>query len=235
MDRILTEAEAAHDAFTRTQDRILSDISEKLSASAGFDGKVREKFRQVIALTLRFLTNRLDLGRQSAVGRAEYLFEWVPDGRMPVEADLQWDYHDVLVGSFLQHRMSVEKRDVASGRVDVEIKFDGFRFIAEIKRELSDPSPAAMAAYLAQAAEYQVTDVKLGLLLVLDLSPHAVPAPGIERCVWVSEVAVGTSGEVRHVVVFRIPGRKKRPSDQTAVLTDSGSKRPRLKKKTKSV
>lgn len=194
---------------------------------------MREKFRQIIALTLRFLTNRLDIGRQSAIGRAEYLFEWEPDGKMPVEADLQWDYHDVLVGSFLQHRMSAEKRDVASGRVDVEIKFDGFRFIAEIKRELRDPSPDAMAAYLAQAADYQVADVKLGLLLVLDLSTHAVPTPGIERCVWVSEVPIGISGEVRHVVIFRIPGRKKRPSDQTAIQSGSKPKRSRSKKGTK--
>jgi hypothetical protein len=82
-----------------------------------------------------------------------------------------------------------------------------------------------MAAYLAQAADYQVADVKLGLLLVLDISKHAVPTPGIERCVWVSEVPVGTSGEVRHVVFFRIPGRKKRPSDQTALQINRGSKR----------
>lgn len=190
---------------------------------------MRDTFRQVVALTLRFLTNRLDIGRQSAIGRAEYLFEWEPDGTVPVEADLQWDYHDVLVGSFLQHRMSVEKRDVASGRVDVEIKFDGFRFIAEVKREMKDPSTKAMAAYLAQAADYQVTDVKLGLLLVLDISTHAVPMPGIEQCVWVAEVPIGTSGESRHVVVFRVPGRKKRPSNQTALQ----SKPTRPKKRAK--
>jgi hypothetical protein len=62
----------------------------------------------------------------------------------------------------------------------------GQRYIAEIKRELANALRDNLEdKYLAQAVEYQGTNVPLGLLLVLDLTAHPHGLPHLRDTVWV--------------------------------------------------
>jgi len=76
---------------------------------------------------------------------------------------------------------------VATGRADIRVGFGATRFFVEVKRELRDSSrPALERSYLAQAADYSGTSATLGMLLVLDLTPHPTGVRHLSECAWVT-------------------------------------------------
>lgn len=136
---------------------------------------------------------------------APYLFDATAQEK-ELEADLMhWFVAYGLYG------LNVQSRNIGGGRIDIVLTFSGFRFVLELKRDDTDTSPAGLRKYLGQASTYQVTDVPLGMLIVLDLTGQ--PPSHILDNVWMERVPPAvTGGTERFLVVVRVPGNRKVPS-----------------------
>jgi hypothetical protein len=151
--------------------------------------------------------------RQNAQGgginrRTAYLYR--PGAK---EKDLHLDLMEWFDASGL-YGLSVEAQEVGGGRIDLMFTFDGFRFVIELKREEADASHEGLKKYLRQAGAYQVTDIAVGMLMVLDLTASPV-APHLRDNVWVDLLRASEAGGTdRHIVVLRVPGNRTAPSRQ---------------------
>jgi hypothetical protein len=92
--------------------------------------------------------------------------------------------------------------------------FDGVqRFVVEIKRELADNSRVGIeAAYLAQGIEYQVTNVPLSMLLVLDLTDHSHGIRHLSDTAWVVHRDNPGDETMRSAVIAVVAGNRPFPS-----------------------
>lgn len=83
--------------------------------------------------------------------------------------------------------------------------------------EMEDSSFESLAAsYQAQATDYQNVSVRLGFLLVLDLvSTDNEGTPHISSLVRAQSVQRAHEDSPRLLVIVKVPGNRKRPSDLT--------------------
>lgn len=170
-------------------------------------------FDAALLWTVRFLHNRLEVTKKDdpSVG---YLFERA-DGKLPREDELQQDFFrwfsTVAAGSDL------EPTNLGGGRADLRLKSSGERFVIEVKRESRDCSFDALAkAYSAQTTDYQNVSIRLGMLLVLDLATsNREGTPHITSLVQPRTVQRSGESQPRHIIIVKVPGRRKRPSDLT--------------------
>jgi hypothetical protein len=172
------------------------------------DNRVKDFFNSVLFQTLRFLENRMNMTRRNNP-RLKYLFESAPK-----EHELQMDYYEFVHGNLAVGDVRVEVSDVSSGRADVYFSFNSIKFVVEVKREIQNCSFEDLSQnYIPQASEYQNTNVKLGFLLVLDLTEERLHGAGsIEDHVKVEIIESEHSIIKRAVVIVRVPGRRKTPS-----------------------
>ncbi|WP_313197186.1 hypothetical protein [Rhizobium sp.] len=184
---------------------------------------VRNHFLALAFGAANFLAQKLDssveMDRFSG-----YLFE---RGKpLPLEKELQQD--------FLRHARSAglpvtdELRGIGGGRADVAYVSDGVVIIVEVKRELAGASfDNLLASYGEQTAIYQATNVKLGLMLVLDLSKKNSRLAHMDT--WY-ETRIGDlldDGTERGVLIVKVPGRRETPSTATvAAKARKGKARP---------
>lgn len=186
--------------------QVIEDVGDQLSACPDYQGYVREQLQPVIVSVVRFLARCLDVQEGGERSHTQYLFD-----PQAVEGDLQQD----LIGWF--HAMgpygfTIEAQQIGGGRIDLMFTFDGFRFVMEFKREQSDATKSGLSGYLRQAGAYQVTDVALGMLVVLDTTPDPLAAH-IRDNVWVDRLAaVETGGTDRYFAIVRVPGNRKSPA-----------------------
>ncbi|WP_157441662.1 hypothetical protein [Actinoplanes awajinensis] len=186
---------------------LLDSLVTGLQPCADYTGSVRQSFDALLAETVTFLATRHDLQRSAAV---DYLSPARPP---PREARLQDDFADWLRRGPLAGRIAVEVPNVATGRADIMIGFGVTRFFIEVKRELRNSSRAELErAYLAQAADYSGTSATLGMLLVLDLTPHPAGVPHLSECAWVTSCRPPGSTVDRYIVVGRVIGNRSTPS-----------------------
>jgi hypothetical protein len=193
------------------RDPVIAGLLERLAAGlqpcADYTGFVRQDFDALIAETVAFLATRHDLQRSTAV---DYL---APTQPPPWEARLQDDFADWLRRGPLAGHIDVEVPNVATGRADIKAGFGATRFFVEVKRELRDSSrPALERSYLAQAADYSGTSATLGMLLVLDLTPHPTGVPHLSECAWVTHWRPAGSGVDRYLVIGLVIGNRPTPS-----------------------
>jgi hypothetical protein len=200
----------------RTQQRILDDLFSKLQEAPDFrDPQVGMAFQLLVQKTLLFLALRYDFSRLMAPPQCVYLFQ-ADDGKQKTkEKALHQDFYGSLKMSDLARHVEAEVPEVAGGRVDVLLRFDDFRFVVEIKRELSDASAEGLRQYLGQSVLYHSTDMKLGLLLVLDLTEKTSGPTSLERSIWVDRSRPTPSDDWRYVIVAVVPGNRRKPSDTT--------------------
>jgi hypothetical protein len=162
-----------------------------------------------IASTVRFLYSRGEM----APSTLDYLAAWDAGTSPPHEARLADDYVAWLLNNDLGARV---RREVPAGggRIDVFVEFDVDVFMAEVKRELSDPSNEALEDYALQEALYLKATLAIGMLLVLDLTPGETPID-IRDQAWVKRLPVqaGRNGSDRFVCIFRIKGNRQTPSE----------------------
>ena len=170
-------------------------------------------FRLLVKKTLMFLTLRYDLSRLMAPPQCMYLFEG-DDGKLKTkEKALHQDFYGSLKMSDLARHVEAEVPEVGGGRVDVLLRFDDFRFVVEVKRVLNDASTEGLCQYLGQSVLYHSTDVKLGLLLVLDLTEKPSGSKSLEKSIWVDRSRPTVSDDWRYVVVAVVPGNRRKPSE----------------------
>jgi len=173
------------------------------------DARVRQSFNTLLLQTLRFLENRMNMTQKNNP-RLKYLFE---NKVFPKENELQMDYYEFMYGNIVAGDIRVEASDISSGRVDVHFSFGSIQFVAEVKRDSQDCSFATLRSkYIGQASEYQNTNVKLGFLLVFDWTTKANGVGSIEEHIKVEKLKSSDSEVERAVVVVRVPGKRKTPS-----------------------
>lgn len=182
-------------------------LSKELLENDQYIGNVRVVFDSLMFQVLTFCRSRLDASRRKLGSRGEYRFH--PDA---VEWDLQLDLNEYLSGN-LVGEIGTELSDIATGRADICVSFGPQQFVIELKKEEHDCSKAGLHKYLGQTIAYQVTNMRLGFLGVLDLTRRAGPAPHLEESVWVETIVPVGSTLPRHVIVFRIAGNLQRPSE----------------------
>lgn len=177
----------------------------------------RMLFNAALMWTVRFLAGRLDLTKGD-VPAVEYLFERA-DGSLPHENALQQDYFNVMHSNL--PGTEIEVSNVGGGRADLRFSYRPERLVAEIKREADNGSfDALMRSYAAQATDYQNVSVRLGFLLVLDLTElRSQGTPHLRDLVRPCQVIRVGESEGRLVVVVKVPGRRLRPSDLSKVAS----------------
>jgi hypothetical protein len=192
--------------------RVMDDIRSRLRNNGDYQGDVRYAFDLVLKHTLRFLHDRMNI--QLSGKRMEYLAD--PNA---LEDALQQDYREWMAGNGLNGILDIEVGHVAAGRIDVRFTFGTDRIITEVKRDEAPFNPGGLDKHLNQAGAYQVSNVRLGILLVLDLSDKSAgQGRSFERSVWVTPKPVLEEGDLpRDIVVVVVPGnRPRRPSQVKA-------------------
>jgi len=192
--------------------RVMDDVRSRLRDNSDYQGDVRCAFDMVLVQTLRFLHDRMNV--QLVGKRFEYLT--ISDA---LENALHQDYREWMAGNGLNGILDIEVSHVAAGRVDVRFTFGTDRIVTEVKRDEAPFGTGALDKYLNQAGAYQVSNVRLGILLVLDLSDKSAgQGRSLERSVWVTPKPVLEDGDLpRDIVVAVLPGnRPRRPSELKA-------------------
>ena len=159
--------------------RIYADIRSKLAESSYYVDRVKTTFDRLVLQVTLFCMDRQDAASKELGSRGAYLF-----ARNPVEADLQKDLREFLVGNLSGGGIQTEVEGIAKGRSDIYVGHGGWRFLIELKKHECHVSPEAARSYVGQTASYQGTNVKLGLLGILELVDRTGPPPSIENCIW---------------------------------------------------
>lgn len=187
---------------------VFSDIRARLEGISHYEGKVRATFDQLLLQVILFCMDRQDAAKRELGERGSYLFE-----KNAVEGDLQKDLRDFLVGNLPGATVQTEVEGIAKGRCDVYVGHGGWRFIIELKRHKDLATPNEVRKYLGQAASYQGTNVKLGMLGILELIDRTEPPAALENCFWYDSLVPAGDTQARHVVVFKVPGGLRRPNE----------------------
>lgn len=209
VEHVLEDIEADKVARTdRVVAELLNDLYKGLAECPDFTGEVRACFTIVVDEVIRFLQLRMNVQRRSAGDRFAYLYD--PNAH---EKLLGADLRDFIYGN-VSGVVHCEVEELAGGRTDLIVQFDGFKITIELKREKSDVTRDALVAnYLPQLASYESTDVTLGMLVVLDLTDKPTGAPNIRDNAWVARLeGPNAHDRERFAVVVRVPGNRKAPS-----------------------
>lgn len=169
--------------------------------------QTRLLFLPVLTLTLKFLESRMDLTKGD-YKLVTYLFQTNP---LPKEDSLQEDYFGYMNSQLMGS--SVEVSNVGGGRADVLFQYKGSRIVSELKKEEDNCSfDHLKKKYAAQGTEYQNTNARLGILLVLDLTPKDGEVGHITSLVKVVDIVRQGEASPRNLVIVKVPGRRKTPS-----------------------
>jgi hypothetical protein len=171
----------------------------------------RLDFITLVLGVANFLSRKLD-GSVEQDRFSAYLFK---HGKpLPIEKELQQD--------FLRHGQSAglpvddEVKGIGGGRADVRYKSTRHTMIIEVKRELVDASfDNLVASYGDQTVIYQATNVKLGVMLVLDLSKNHSKLAHMDTWYETRSGDLLGDGTKRGVLIVKIPGRRGTPSAAT--------------------
>ncbi|KUM45077.1 hypothetical protein AR540_00850 [Pseudomonas sp. EpS/L25] len=192
-------------------ERCCNEVREHNDYSTNANGA--RLFDTVLLWLVRFIFNRLELTKGDDP-TGTYLFER-DDGSLPHEDELQQDFFrwvaTYAAGSDL------EPTNIASGRADIRLKSGPERLVVEVKREEKDCSfDALFKSYAAQTTDYQNVSIRLGVLLVLDLAtPNREGTPHLTSLFEMRHVRRCNESQSRLILIVKVPGRRKRPSDLT--------------------
>ncbi len=193
-----------------TYEKIYRDVTGKLADCPDYHGDVQAAGNLIIGELLAFTKQRLD-DETHAASPAHYLRKLSPNDKDPLESALANDLHNhlqrTLGGQILQ-----EVPNIGGGRIDLVWIWPEFRLVVECKRRKRGERSPNMEAKLAQAEQYQVTDVPIGALVILDLTDkgHLID---LESCVSVEVLQAVDGGTIDHyVTVFIVQGNKPAPS-----------------------
>ncbi len=187
--------------------RLTAGLMSELSEHPAFTGTVRSNFSLLLLNTVRFLVYVGDT-------RQTYTLPIDAEHPAPLEAALQKHFAEFLSATELAGRVGIEYPNIANGRADVIVTFDGAqRYVTEVKRELSDAGRSSVeSGYLAQALEYQSTSEPFGQLLVLDLTDHYNGTPHLNDSIWVTHRRDPSQQITSSAVTAIVRGNRPSPS-----------------------
>ena len=195
--------------------RILKQAQEAFSAAAHYTDIVASDFDELVLQVVLFCKDRQDAARKELGKRGAYLHS-----RDATEFDLQADLREWLSGNYPRADVRTEVEGVAAGRADIYVGLGGHRFIIELKRHKGIVTPESARQYHSQSASYQATNVRLGMLGILELADRTGPAPALEESVWFESFVPYGGQLTRHLLVFRIPGNRALPSSMSRIASD---------------
>ena len=201
-------------------ERCCIEVQQHIDYSMNSNGM--RLYNSVLLWLVRFIFNRLELTRKDDP-TGSYLFER-DDGSLPHENELQQDFFRWMATNAAG--TDLEPTNVGSGRADLSLKSGPEHLIIEVKREESDSSFDALArSYSAQTTDYQNVSIRLGVLLVLDLvTPNREGTPHITSLFDVRYVRRVCEVHSRLMLIVKVPGRRKTPSELTKVSRKKSSK-----------
>ncbi|WP_282157224.1 hypothetical protein [Shimia thalassica] len=186
---------------------ICSKVSDGLVNASDYRGDVRNSFDQLVQQTIAFCEDRQNADLAQLGERGAYLRK-----ADAVENDLQKDLREWLRGNMTAVDVMPEIPGIAAGRSDLYVDFGDAQFVIELKKHHGIVNDDVARSYRAQAVAYQATGPKLGMLGILELVDRPGPPPSLVECIWTNSYIPEGSDLVRHLVVFRVPGRLKTPS-----------------------
>ncbi|MNK87068.1 hypothetical protein D3C87_1069970 [compost metagenome] len=188
---------------------IIGSVLPGLQANNAFVAGSARDYGLLLVQIITFCSDRLDTSRKGLGGdRLHYLFKDDAD-----ERNFQDDLRQYLQGNLgWVSNIQFEVDSIGAGRIDIAVQFGMCRFIIELKKESSDASRENLKRFLAQSTAYQATNVRLGFLGVLDMSPRLGPAPTLAENVWLETYRPEGQNLHRSVIVFRVPGNLVAPS-----------------------
>nr|WP_246413440.1 hypothetical protein [Methylobacterium brachythecii] len=196
---------------------VVSELFETVTAGLArnpdylADPMGRMLFDAVLWSSIQFVVMRGNVG-VSTLARGRYLFERDPE-KLPLEKDLQADYVEFLMGSPLAELCQAEKRDVGGGRVDVLFTFLRTKTVAELKRtDLKLTNDEVVGRFGLQKVSYDVTNVRFGILMILDLRDVGGGQPYLSERISVHHVTPDWGTSEHAVVLMRVQGRRETPS-----------------------
>jgi hypothetical protein len=199
--------------MTRAETDIIESCCKKAQAFSDYSSNAdgMRLFDTVLYLLVRFICNRLELTKGNDPTGA-YLFE-NNDGKLPHEDQLQQDFFRWVAS--LAPGSDLEATNIGSGRADIKLRSGSERLVVEVKREDKDSSfDALFSSYALQTTDYQNVSVRLGVLLVLDLAtPNREGTPHLNSLFEMRSVLRCGEHEPRAILIVKLPGRRKRPSD----------------------
>ncbi|GJD63410.1 MULTISPECIES: hypothetical protein [Methylobacterium] len=202
------------ETVSRTVDDVLARATAALMTNVDYRERAdARRFFDILLLDVtRFVVSRYNLSTATFPGVA-YLFN--RDAKNPpLEADLQYDFVNSLMGSRLAEICRPEARDLGGGRVDVLFSYRWMRTTSELKRSFPKLTSGELVdRYGPQAISYQGTNVALSMLMVLDLFDRSGAQPDIRDQIGVHHRTVADSSVETAVVLFRIQGKRHTPSD----------------------
>ncbi|MBF0612030.1 MAG: hypothetical protein HQL55_12995 [Magnetococcales bacterium] len=198
--------------------QLLEECSDVLKDADDYaDSQQRDIFNAILLLAFRYLISRMDLTIKNAP-YLSFLLKPEKGSNLPTEDKLQQDFHSFLIGLVNSGNTQAEAWDIAAGRADITVTAGGYRFVTEIKREIQDASfDNLRLSFANQTVEYQNTGIRLGILLVLDLTEKSPGVAHVDEQVQACVVQRPNQRSKRGVVIIRVPGNKIRPSDLTAL------------------
>ncbi|TPK93190.1 MULTISPECIES: hypothetical protein [unclassified Mesorhizobium] len=208
--------------------RMLERVDAGLSGVADYKSpRARIDFNALVFGLGTFLEHKLNSSVEQDKFSA-YLFRHGDD--LPVEKDLQQDFlrHGKSSGLPIQD----EVKGVAGGRADIRYDNGRHRLTIEVKREFTDASfDRLLELYGEQTLMYQITNLKLGVMLVLDLSRHQVTTAHMDT--WYETRVENLMKDAAEwgVLIVKVPGRRGTPSAAT-VAAKKSAKRLRAGKAT---
>jgi hypothetical protein len=188
-----------------TEENLWRVLCESLVGDPDYKGEVKDRVDRLALLLVKFLHSRIDAENK----RYTYLAPFATRLLAPKESALQLDLYNYLLGVGYA---DIERTDVSAGRADIYIPQNRFRFVIEVKR-LFDDWEAELQPFMGQTTAYQQTDIRLGVLAVLDLTARPAGTPHISQCFEVRTRDFG-QGDLRRAIVMRVPGNRVVPSSQ---------------------
>ncbi|MET8956264.1 hypothetical protein [Streptomyces sp. NPDC004533] len=187
------------------------ELRTKVERIASISGEAALRVEEVLLFLMRYTRWAIDAETGGALGEP-FLRPFANEEDAPKEARMAEDLAKRAYTA-LPTSPRWEVKNIGAGRTDVVLFYGAFHLVIECKRELKKASMDYLASrYSVQPAEYGATDINVGFLAVLELTPKTRKAQ-LHQCFSVTEVPPAEPGGRPHAVITaRVQGNTKPPS-----------------------
>jgi hypothetical protein len=201
-------------AFDTVLWELLTFVDSRLNAMVGYEDAVSYLFTEPAAVTKK--AARTSSGKQSTNRKAKASSGPKRGGQKPNNLEFFERALQVDFGNWLKRAMLFlmpEAINMGSGRSDIAVVLKGVVVHIEVKREDHDVDfDTLCSAYGQQATEYGNSNVRLAILLVLDMTRPDGTGGSLASKFAVRTVTKANDPEPCGLVIAVVPGRRKRPS-----------------------
>lgn len=190
---------------------ILRELQEDIDRITGIGGEAALRVEELLVFLLRYTRWSIEAESGGPLGEP-FLRPFTKEEEAPKEVDMAKDLAKRLYTS-VSTSPRWEVKNIGAGRTDIVLFYGAFYIVIECKQEPKNASMDYLCTrYSVQPAEYGATDIAVGFLVVLDLTPKTRKAL-LHQCLRVTEVPPAEPGGRPHAVItVRIQGNTRSPS-----------------------